>query len=268
MHVTVIQIILIAVWAGIAGIDLYNGLFHIHRPIVTGAVIGLILGDFQTGLIVGGTLELVWAGMVPLAGAQPPNVVIGGIIGTAFAILTGVKPTVAVGIAVPFAVAVQGIITLLFTAFSPVMHTMDKAAAAADTRKLDRMAWIQPAILFVGYFIISFLPIFFGADKAAVWVQEVPKWILGGLQVAGGMMPAVGFAMLLKIMWKNEYVPFFAFGLVMAAYAGLPILAVAIIGVGIAVYDYFKGSSHDGNTPQAVPAVNTDNDEGGYSNGI
>ena len=78
--------LLIGLLAGIAGIDLFDGLTHIHRPLVIGPLVGLILGDVYTGLLVGGTLELVWMGMVPLAGAQPPNVVIGGVIGTAFAI--------------------------------------------------------------------------------------------------------------------------------------------------------------------------------------
>lgn len=58
------QALLIGIWAGIAGIDLFNGLTHIHRPLVTGAIVGLILGDFKTGLMAGATLELVWAGMV------------------------------------------------------------------------------------------------------------------------------------------------------------------------------------------------------------
>lgn len=63
--------LLIALIAGIAGVDLFNGLTHFHRPVVIGPIVGLILGDVQTGLLVGGTLELVWMGMVPLAGAQP-----------------------------------------------------------------------------------------------------------------------------------------------------------------------------------------------------
>ncbi len=66
--------------------------------------------DLHTGILTGGTLELVWMGLAPLAGAQPPNVIIGTIVGTAFAITTGVKPDVAVGVAVPFAVAVHGIV--------------------------------------------------------------------------------------------------------------------------------------------------------------
>ncbi|MCD3326114.1 PTS sugar transporter subunit IIC [Clostridium botulinum D/C] len=121
-----IKALLIAIWAGIAGIDYFDGLIHIHRPLVTGLVVGMILGDMRTGLVTGATLELIWMGMVPLAGAQPPNVVIGGIIGSSFAILTKQDPKVAVGIAIPFAIAVQGAITLIFTAFSPVMHCWNR----------------------------------------------------------------------------------------------------------------------------------------------
>src|SRR5690625_162515 len=94
------EALLIALWAGIIGIDLYVGLTHIHRPVVSGLVVGLILGDVTTGLIVGGTLELIWMGMVPLAGAQPPNVVIGGVIGTAFGIISGQDLNVSGGVAV------------------------------------------------------------------------------------------------------------------------------------------------------------------------
>ena len=47
--------------------------------IVTGAVIGLILGDLNTGLLVGGTYQLMTIGNMPIGGAQPPNAVIGGI---------------------------------------------------------------------------------------------------------------------------------------------------------------------------------------------
>ncbi|MGB3159826.1 PTS N-acetylgalactosamine transporter subunit IIC [Carnobacterium sp.] len=260
-----IQALLIGLWAGIAGIDQFNGLTHIHRPIVTGAVVGLILGDFTTGLIAGATLELVWAGMVPLAGAQPPNVVIGGIIGTAFAILSGQAPEVAVGIAVPFAVAGQALITLLFTAYSPIMHKMDDYAMKGDTKSIDRLNYMGPVFLFIFFFVISFLPIYFGAEQAAGIVGLLPAWLIGGLGVAGGIMPAVGFAMLLKIMFKWTYAPFFAMGFVAAAYLELPILAVAILAVAIAGYDYMA----QGNAPKTAPVVASGIDEEeDYSDGI
>ncbi|MEY8351375.1 PTS N-acetylgalactosamine transporter subunit IIC [Bacillus cereus] len=241
-----LQALLVAIWAGIAGIDLFNGLFHIHRPIVTGVIIGLIFGDVTTGVITGAAIELVWAGMVPLAGAQPPNVVIGGIIGTSFAILTGQEPKVAIGIAVPFAVAVQACITLMFTAFSPVMHKADQYAQEANTKGIERINYLGILTLFIFYFVIAFLPIYFGAEAAKGVVETLPKWLISGLGVAGGMMAAIGFAMLLKIMLKKQYVAFLILGFILVTYMKMPVIAVALIGVAIALYDYFKTNSGDG----------------------
>jgi len=255
-----LEALLLALWAGITGIDLFNGLTHIHRPLVSGLVVGLILGDVQTGLITGGMLELVWMGMAPLAGAQPPNVVVGGIIGASFAILANQDPNVAVGIAVPFAVAAQAGITLLFTAFSPVMHKADEYAEKANLKGIDKINYLGITILFVSYFIVVFLPIYFGADTAEAVVNKLPQTFIDGLSVAGGMMPAIGFALLLKIMLKKEYAAFLLVGFVLVAYLGLPILAVALIGTAIALYDYYN-KKNKGNTPPNF-------DEGGITDGI
>ncbi|WP_432408103.1 PTS N-acetylgalactosamine transporter subunit IIC [Wukongibacter sp. M2B1] len=245
-----IKALLIAIWAGITGIDLFDGLTHIHRPVVTGVVVGLILGDMKTGLIAGGMLELVWMGMVPLAGAQPPNVVIGGIIGTAFAILTKQDPNVAVGIAVPFAIAAQAGITLFFTAFSPVMHKADEYAEKADLKGIDRINYIGLVILFASYFICAFLPIYFGADTAKTMVDALPETLIAGLSTAGGMMPAIGFAILLKIMLKKEYVAFLLTGFILVTFLKLSILAVAILGTSFALYDYYSNKGNGGSTPK------------------
>lgn len=196
--------LLIALLAGLAGVDLFDGLTHFHRPVVMGPLVGLILGDVYTGLLVGGTLELVWMGMVPLAGAQPPNVVIGGVIGTAFAILTKADPKVAIGVAVPFSIAVQGCITLLFTLFSPMMHRCDRMVKELNWRGVERVNYLGIGILFIFYFVVAFLPIYFGADAASAMVQKAPGWLLDGLAVAGGMMPAIGFSLLMKVMMKKN----------------------------------------------------------------
>ncbi len=241
-----VEAILIALWAGILGIDLYNGLTHIHRPVVSGVVVGLILGDLTTGLIVGGTLELIWMGMVPLAGAQPPNVVIGGVIGTAFGVITGQDPDVAVGIAIPFAVAMQGLVTLLFTLFAPLMHKADQFALDANTKGIDNLNYLGLTITFFFNAFIAFLPIYFGAQTAAEYVEAVPQWIIDGLAVAGGIMPAIGFAMLLRIMMKVEYIMFFIVGFILAAYLELPILAIALIGLAIALYDFYQNKNKNG----------------------
>lgn len=244
-----VEALLIALWAGIIGVDMYVGLTHIHRPVVTGLVVGLILGDVTTGLMIGGTLELIWMGMVPLAGAQPPNVVIGGVIGTAFGVITGADPNVAVGVAIPFAVAVQALVTLFFTAFAPVMHKADKYALDANFRGIEFINYIGIGILFFAHALIAFLPIYFGAEQAATVVEAVPQWIIDGLGVAGGIMPAIGFAMLLTIMLKTEYIMFMIIGFVLAAYLEIPVLGIALIGLSIALYDFYKSKEDNNNQP-------------------
>ena len=247
-----LEALLIGLWAGIAGIDCFDGLFHIHRPLVTGCVVGLILGDMKTGLIVGASLELVWMGMVPLAGAQPPNVVIGGIMGTSFAILAKLEPTAAIGLAVPFAVAVQGLITLMFTAFSPVMHKADKYAENADTKAIERINYLGLLVLFVFYFVIAFLPILLGADAATALVQAMPTWLIDGLNVAGGIMPAIGFAMLLRIMLKKEYVAYLIIGFILVTYIKLSVMGVALVATSIALCDYFSNKTESKNIVKEV----------------
>lgn len=247
MEIGLLQALLLGILAFLAGLDLFNGLTHFHRPVVLGPLVGLILGDLQTGILVGGTLELIWMGLAPLAGAQPPNVIIGTIVGTTFAITTKVEPNVAV----PFAVAVQMGITLLFSAMSAVMSKCDEYAQNADTDGIERVNYFALAVLGTFYFLCAFLPIYLGAEHAGTMVSSLPKELIDGLGVAGGIMPAIGFAVLMKIMMKNAYIPYFILGFVAAAWLELPILAIASAATAMAIIDFMRKSEP---TPVTAPA--------------
>ena len=238
-----LQAILVGIWAGIAGIEQFNGTESLHRPIVSGLVVGLILGDIKTGLMAGATMELAWLGLVPLAGAQPPNIVIGGIAGIVTVLVGKQSPELALGIAVPFAVLAQVLINLLFTAYSPIMHKADEYAKEGNIKGIDMINFSGPVVLFAFNFLIIFSLILFGADKVGPLISALPEKLVGGFKVASGMMPAVGFAMLLNIMLKKEYVPFLIIGFVFAAFLGMDLLAITLMAVAIALYDYYTKSS-------------------------
>lgn len=234
-----LQALLIAIWAGICGIDQFDFLESIHRPIVSGLVIGFILGDVKTGLIVGGTLELVWMGLVPLAGAQPPNIVVGGVIGVSLAILSKLEPTAAVGLSFPFAIIAQMMVTIMFTVFTPIMHKADEYAKEANIKGIEIINYSQLLIRFIIWGSIAFIVVYFGAEKTGQLVEVMPEKLITGFKVAGGMMPAIGFALLLNIMLKKEYVPFLIIGFIASAYLKLDVLAISLLGVAIALYDYY-----------------------------
>src|SRR5690606_34199229 len=93
------------VLAFLAGFAYFSRLFlgdlYLERPIILGPVVGLVMGDVQTGLIVGGTLEFVFMGAVDIGGSVPPNYAIGAVLGTAFAISTGQGIEAALLVAIP-----------------------------------------------------------------------------------------------------------------------------------------------------------------------
>ncbi len=257
MQVALWQALAIAVFAGIAGIDLFNVLTHIHRPIITGPIVGIILGNPEAGLVAGATFELMWMGLVPLAGAQPPNVVLGGIIGTAFAIVTGQTAEAAILVAVPFAIFVQVCITFLFTAYSPLMSVADGYVKKLNFKGIANLNYLGMTILFVFYSLIAFSVIYFGAEKAQALVQIMPKWITDGLSFAGGLMPAIGFGILLNIMLRKQYIAYFILGFLLAAYFNQPLLAIALVGVVFALIEYFIRDDKDGSS-KAQPAAATE----------
>ena len=128
MDYSVIQIVFIFLITFLVAIDQFSFLESLYQPIVTGAAIGLVLGDLQTGLVVGGTYQLMTIGNMPIGGAQPPNAVIGGIMASVLAISANLEPSLTVVTAIPFALIGQYVITLIFTLMSPVMAIADKCA--------------------------------------------------------------------------------------------------------------------------------------------
>ena len=147
MGFSAIQIILVFVWTFIIAIDQFDFLESLYQPIVSGAVIGAILGDLPTGLVVGGTYQLMTIGNMPVGGAQPPNAVIGGVMAVVFAIGSGMDVNAAMGLAVPFAVIGQYMVTLLFTVMSPMMSVADKMAEKGDHKGIVRLNWLAMGAL-------------------------------------------------------------------------------------------------------------------------
>ena len=247
MDFNIVQILLVAVFAFIAGIDQFNFLESLYQPIVSGAVIGAILGDLQTGLIVGGTYQLMTIGNMPVGGAQPPNAVIGGIMAVVFAVSSKLEPAAAVGLAVPFSLIGQYCVTFLFTIMSPLMAKADKYADEADTKGIENLNYLAMAALGL-FFAVVVVAGLIGGSALGTTLSNLSTeyaWFMNGLGAAGGMMRYVGFAILLKIMLSNDlwgiYFAGFALATIIGKIEGLggsALLILAFIGIAVAIYDF------------------------------
>lgn len=124
-------------------------------------------------------------------------------------------------------------------------------------RGIERVNYLGIAILFCFYFIVAFLPVYFGADAASAMVQKAPTWLLDGLAVAGGMMPAIGFSLLMKIMMKKTYVAYFILGFISVTFLNMPIIAVALGAFAIALIDFFNRSRNEQDGDTNAPSSST-----------
>ncbi|MGM9941679.1 MAG: PTS mannose/fructose/sorbose/N-acetylgalactosamine transporter subunit IIC [Bulleidia sp.] len=261
----IIEIVLLAIVTFIFAIDQFSLTEIAYRPIVACPIIGLILGDVQTGLVIGGTYELMMIGNMPVGGAQPPNAVLGSVVAMIFAVKAKMDINAALGACMIFATFGQYVVTLTFTVMSGLMAKADKAAEEGNPAGITQVNLISCLILGSLFAVIAVIAYVGGValSPALESLSQNASWFMGGLSAAGGMMRFVGFAILLKIMLANDMWGYLLAGFVCAlvignigAISAATLLLVAFIGVAIALNDF------------RVNGMKKKIEEGGFSDGI
>ncbi len=241
---SITQALLISAFIALLVTENYGyGYWMISRPIFAGPLVGLILGDLQTGLFVGATVELMYMGILPIGGSVPPNAQIAGTISTVFAITSG-DPSVGIALALPIGTLAQLLIMLAWNINIYLMHRADKYIEKGDIKGVERTHLAGIPIFFTVFFISSLLAVYFGSEFVSNLVATMPAWLSGGLTVASKLLPAVGMAMLLKMMDFKNYWCFFLGGFVLVGYLSLNQTAVSLIALVIAVAIYKLGNKN------------------------
>ncbi|MEG0564103.1 PTS mannose/fructose/sorbose/N-acetylgalactosamine transporter subunit IIC [Anaerorhabdus sp.] len=219
--------------------DNVAGASYMHRPIVVGALTGLVMGHFTEGLIIGGTMELAWMGFLPYAGMITGEERIGAILGTYFAISTGNSFDVAIAIALPAAILGANISTTFNTIGSYVMHRCDNWAREGNIDKINRFHVLYGVIKCLFMTSIVVVAVWLGTDAITNIINMIPEPIMNGLSKASDLLPAVGFAMLINIMWDKRFIPLYFVGFALSAYLGLNVMAITIISLALALFRLF-----------------------------
>ena len=155
------------------------------------------------------------------------------------AYVAGQTPEAAMALALPFSFLMQYVILFCYNAFSFFMKGADKAAAEADVNAIYKTNIACTLIIACLYGVIVFLCAYAAQGAMAAFVEMLPAWLTHGFEVAGGILPAVGFAMLLKAMLKGEFVPYLLIGFVIACFLDFSnLLPIAVVGVALALISY------------------------------
>lgn len=215
--------------------------FGFFRPIFVAPMMGLVLGDFRTGLIMGAELEAIYMGIVGFGGSAPSDATSAAAICTAYVILGGMTTEAAIAFAIPIGTLMARANQLVIPLHSYFIPKFDKYAAAGDTRSFIRLhKWYRVLISKTPHALIIFFAVWVGAENVQAAISLLPEFIMKGLTVAGNLLPCVGLGILCSMTFTGRQGAWLFIGFVLCAYLGLGNMAIAIIGGAAAVLTFFR----------------------------
>lgn len=263
---TALQVILLALLVAFWKWQNYNPQIMNYASVLTASVMaGLIMGDVSVGMMVGGTFCLMSLGLFGAGGSSVPDYLTGGVAGTAFAIAMGNDPETAVTTAMTIGVPVAALGTELDvlgkTSGSFFIHKMMDASEKHNWKAMGTWMWTSQ-IPFLGLWVLPMVLLTtVGSTYVESAISAIPTWLNNGLKVASGMLPALGFAILLRQLPMKKYGYFILMGFVLSAYLHLSVLAIAMLGLVVCIYVFQTKEAEDKRAAATVAAGGDNEDE-------
>lgn len=278
MTIAIWQIALLSLYAGYQILDDLGIWSSLAQPVWAGLIAGLVMGDVKAGLLIGGSMQLTVLGVGTFGGASKIDANSGTVLATAFSVGLGMEPEQALAaIAVPVASLMIQMDILGRFCNTFFAHRIDSKVEDMDYKGIERNYLMGSLSWFLSRALPVFLALSFGGevvDSIVTVLNGDLKWLGDGLSVAGAVLPAVGFAILLRYLPVKKHFAYLILGFVVTAllttvfgniqliggsiaevvdgfsgnFINLPMLAIALMGFAIAFLQYKKS--------EAVPVTN------------
>lgn len=233
---TTIEIILVTLVAAVCGMGSVLDERQTHRPLIACTLVGWVLGDLQTGIIVGGTLELLALGWMNVGAAMAPDAALASVIAAILVIKGGQDKGTAIAIAIPVAAAGQVLTIFVRTLTIFLQHKADKYAEQANFRGIEFCHFaglsLQALRVAIPTFFVALVA---GTDTVTNALNAIPEVVTRGLQIAGGFIVVVGYAMVINMMRAGALMPFFFLGFVVASFSNYNLVGLGFLGACLAM---------------------------------
>jgi PTS system mannose-specific IIC component len=189
-----------------------------------------------TGILLGGTLQLIVLGWMNIGAAQSPDSALASMISTLLVIQGHFSIGEGIALAIPLAVAGQMLTILTRTITVFFQHWADREAERGSFRGID---WAHLLALLVQGLRVAIptliVALLAGTTEVTNLLNAIPHVITMGLEIAGGFIVVVGYAMVIRMMRANYLMPFFFLGFVLAAFSNFNLVAFGVIGLALAL---------------------------------
>ncbi|WP_278547454.1 PTS mannose/fructose/sorbose/N-acetylgalactosamine transporter subunit IIC [Megamonas funiformis] len=256
MEISWLQAIILGIFACLASMPGMGGTvignYTLGRPLVGGLVCGIILGDIQSGILIGTAMQVVYIALVTPGGMVSADVRAVSYIGIPLAMIAVKSMGIDAGspegmaLATSFGSMVGTLGTVLFYGTATInlawQHIGWKAVERGEFHKLYM---VDMGLPWISHIICSFLPTLIMCKMGAPMVELIKVYLpMDGLAMqtlftVGALLPAVGVAILLKQVADSflDFIPFFL-GFALAAGMGLNLIGAAIVGGMFAIINY------------------------------
>ncbi|MBR0138367.1 MAG: PTS sugar transporter subunit IIC [Erysipelotrichaceae bacterium] len=253
---TVTRIVLILLFQTVKNILGFLGWLNLPAGgvLLNSVSTGLICGNLPVGMLVGGQYELMNVGLNPLGGASVPNYNMGSIIGVYYACTVDVQMGTTMGIIAASLLQIMQRFSALPNLY--LKGRIEKAFHEHNWSKAQRLlylTWVSALPL------TTYLPVIIlcgmGQGAAEKIMAVIPQWLTNGLQVAGNVLPGMGFAIVLRSLNVEKNIEYLIIGFVLFAYLKVGAVGAALIGVAIALIKYKEAQKFSTATVAAAGGV-------------
>lgn len=247
MELQIWQVVVLSLYATIQKpMDVSFGQYAISRPVTAGFITGLVMGDVTTGLFIGASLELASLGVATYGGASIPDYNTATVIGTALAVVGGLAPDEAVGLAIPVA-----ILMVQLDVFGRMTNTLiaqfsRKQLEKGNYKNVIRLNFLGVLPWGLSRGIPVAIALIFGSAVVEEILALIPDALMTGLGVAAGLLPVVGIAILLRYLPFSKLFIYFLLGFTLSGVFGLNLLMVTLVGF-ILVFIMYQIETTGGN---------------------
>lgn len=235
---SVVSMILVLIVAFLAGIEGILDEFQFHQPLVACTLIGLVTGNLEAGIVLGGSLQMIALGWANIGAAVAPDAALASVASAIILVLGGqgvAGVSTAIAVAIPLAVAGLFLTMIVRTLSVACVHQMDAAAENGNIKGVE--LWHIIAIVMQGLRITipAAALLVIPAETVQNFLGSMPAWLTDGMAIGGGMVVAVGYALVINMMATREVWPFFIIGFCLAAISDLTLIALGAIAISIAL---------------------------------
>ena len=229
---TLMMALILSIFVAIMAVDTWSEL-GFTCPLIFGVVAGIVVGDVNLGFKVGSVCTLMNLGFYNFGGATTPNYQIGAILGVVAASKTG-DYNVGLLVATALSLLCMQLNILGRTVNTFFLHKGENALKNNNIKAFETfhvmglIPWMLADLIptFIGVMFSDYLTIISGFSASA-------QWFSNGLQIVGGALPAIGFALLLSYMDLKKYWPFMVIGYCLYSFASFTVLGLALMGAAL-----------------------------------